>query len=329
MTQRHFVTPDYTVFAGWNPESQSLYLNIYHHFWEDPADRNRYDTPLTSEAPTVADVAEALARYHITPPAYFLEDLAEDQAHNEHTDRHVTYQMPVDLDETEPQEGDQPMTEPDPFDPNLDPHLGQSTWYRFTLPTGQEFLRTAADVTEADWDGASAVDVFRQARWEPTQDGGWLLFGTKDTGQRLPITVIEGHGNFDVHYDPETGSGSVQAEYGDRPDLGDAPLMRGQQDFLHRVRLSGDEIVRITFESGDERVIPASEFHQTVASSERVAFFETYSPQDWIAQGGELPFTQPDQESERPDSTERPRLQALAERIRDWFHRDRDRGMGL
>jgi hypothetical protein len=158
MTQRHFVTPDYTVFAGWNAESQSLYLNIYHHFWEDSADRNRYDTPLTSEAPTVADVAEALARYHITPPAYFLEDLAEDQAHNEHTDWHVTYQMPVDLDDTDPL------------------------------------------------------------------------------------------------YDPETGTASIQTEYGERPDLGDA---------------------------------------------------EAASP------------------------LERGRIEQLADRIREWFHRDQDRGMSL
>jgi hypothetical protein len=253
MTQRHFVTPDYTVFAGWNAESQSLYLNIYHHFWEDPADRNRYDTPLTAEHPTVADVAEALARYHITPPSYFLEDLAEDQAHDDRTNQHVTYHMPVDLR----LEGDGMDTSGSPaddsgFDPNRDPHLGQQTWYRFTMPNGQEFLRTANDVVDADWHGPSEVDVFRDARWEPMHDGGWLLYGTKENGQRLPISSMDG--DADVHYDPETGTASIQAEYGDRPDLGDA------------------------------------------VSAEPV---------------------------------EHSRLQALAERIRTWFHRDHDRGMGL
>jgi len=146
------------------------------------------------------------------------------------------------------------MTDDDGFDPNLDPDLGQSTWYRFTMPTGQEFLRTAADVSDADSHGASEVDVFHDARWEPTRDGGWLIFGTKDNGQRLPINILEGHGDFDEHYDPETGTGSIQAEYGDRPDLGDASAAA---------------------------------------------------------------------------PTERSHIQALADRIRDWFSRDRDQGMGL
>jgi hypothetical protein len=65
--------------------------------------------------------------------------------------------------------------------------------------------------------------------------------------------VLNRGGDFDVHYDPETGTASVQAEYGDRPDLGDA---------------------------------------------------EAASP------------------------TERGRIQALAERIRGWFQRDQDQGMG-
>jgi hypothetical protein len=136
-------------------------------------------------------------------------------------------------------------------------------------------------------------------------------------------------GDFDVHYDPETGTGSIQAEYGDRTDLGETSLMSVPQDFLNRVQLSGDEIVRIIFESGQERIIPASAFHQTVAASERVAFFETYSPQEWIAHGGQLPLTQQDETSERPNSPERNRLQELADRVRHWFQRDRDQGMGL
>jgi hypothetical protein len=61
-------------------------------------------------------------------------------------------------------------------------------------------------------------------------------------------------GDFDVHYGPETGTASIQAEYGDRPDLGDA----------------------------------------TAA-----------------------------------EPVERSRLQELAARIRAWFHRDQDQGIGL
>jgi hypothetical protein len=145
------------------------------------------------------------------------------------------------------------------FDPNRDPDLGQQTWYCFTMPNGQEFLRSAADVVEADWEGASEVEIFRHARWELMPDGGWLLFGTKGNGQRLPIHLIEGtrepdHGDFDTLYDPETGTASVQAEYGDRPNLGDASAAA---------------------------------------------------------------------------PVERHRLQQLADRIREWFHRDQDRGMGL
>jgi hypothetical protein len=68
------------------------------------------------------------------------------------------------------------------------------------------------------------------------------------------MDTLPDRGDFDVHYDPETGTASVQAEYGDRPDLGDA---------------------------------------------------EAASP------------------------TERGRIQALADRIRAWFQRDQDHGIGL
>jgi hypothetical protein len=145
------------------------------------------------------------------------------------------------------------MTDDEGFDPNLDPHLGQQTWFRFTMPTGQEFLRAAPDVTEADWDGASEVDVFRNARWERLHDGSWLLYGAKENGQRLPINVIES-GDSDVLYDPETGTASIQAEYGDRPDLGDAsaasPIERSHiqqlaqriRDWFHREHDQGMEL---------------------------------------------------------------------------------------
>jgi hypothetical protein len=147
----------------------------------------------------------------------------------------------------------------DEFDPNLDPHLGQQTWVRFTMPNGQQWLRAAPDVTDADWDGASEVDVFSNAAWARLANVGWQLYGTKENGQRLPISVIDGgawpaRDDCDEHYDPETGTASVQAEYGDRPDLGDA---------------------------------------------------EAASP------------------------TERGRIQALADRIRAWFQRDQDHGIGL
>src|SRR5215831_11356782 len=70
----------------------------------------------------------------------------------------------------------------------------------------------------------------------------------------LHLDALVNRGDFDVHYDPEVGTASVQAEYGDRPDLGDASAA---------------------------------------------------------------------------EPVERPRLQQLADRIREWFQRDRDRGMEL
>jgi hypothetical protein len=70
----------------------------------------------------------------------------------------------------------------------------------------------------------------------------------------LNADALADRGDFDVHYDPETGTASIQAEYGDRPDLGDASAAT---------------------------------------------------------------------------PVERHRLQELAERLRAWFHRDQDRGMGL
>jgi hypothetical protein len=66
--------------------------------------------------------------------------------------------------------------------------------------------------------------------------------------------ALADRGDFEVHYDPETGTASMQAEYGDRPDLGDASAA---------------------------------------------------------------------------EPVERHRLQQLADRIREWFQRDRDRGMEL
>jgi len=52
---------------------------------------------------------------------------------------------------------------------------------------------------------------------------------------------LENRGDFDVHYDPETGTASVQAEFGDRPDLGDAsaaePVERSRiQELADRIR---------------------------------------------------------------------------------------------
>jgi hypothetical protein len=117
--------------------------------------------------------------------------------------------------------------------------------------------------------------VFHDARFEPHYGGWWMLTGLSADGRRVDLAdtteaeistlalspavarqlgISPDHGDFDVYYDPETGTASVQAKYGDRPDLGDA---------------------------------------------------EAASP------------------------TERGRIQALADRIREWFQRDRDQGMGL
>jgi hypothetical protein len=70
----------------------------------------------------------------------------------------------------------------------------------------------------------------------------------------LHLDALVDRGDFDVHYDPEVGTASVQAEYGDCPDPGDASAA---------------------------------------------------------------------------EPVERHRLQQLADRIREWFQRDQDRGMGL
>jgi hypothetical protein len=53
--------------------------------------------------------------------------------------------------------------------------------------------------------------------------------------------ALADRGNFDVHYDPKTGTASIQAEYGDRLDLGDvsaaAPVAHGRiQELADRVR---------------------------------------------------------------------------------------------
>jgi hypothetical protein len=106
------------------------------------------------------------------------------------------------------------------------------------------------------------VDRFDAARWQREPGDFWVLTGLTDAGHRITIgdathpetDTLPDRGDFDVHYDPETGTASIQAEYGDRPDLGDASAA---------------------------------------------------------------------------EPVERHRLQQLADRIREWFQRDRDRGMGL
>jgi hypothetical protein len=57
----------------------------------------------------------------------------------------------------------------------------------------------------------------------------------------LRMDAEQNRGDFDEHYDPETGTGSIQAEYGDRPDIGDAsaaaPVERNRvQELVDRVR---------------------------------------------------------------------------------------------
>lgn len=74
------------------------------------------------------------------------------------------------------------------YDPNDD--LRSTTWVRFTLPTGQEVVRALDDVLDADYEAATEVDVFREVRWEPLRPGGWMLYGTKDNGLRLPLKMI-------------------------------------------------------------------------------------------------------------------------------------------
>jgi hypothetical protein len=122
------------------------------------------------------------------------------------------------------------------------------------------------------------------------------------------------------------------------------------QDFLRQAQVDPDEIVRVTFDSGRELVVPGARFQEVIASAEHVAYFETFTPQQWRDLGGTIPddfdaHYDPEtgtasvqaEYGDRPDLSdatavapvERGRIHDLAERIREWFHRDRDQGMGL
>jgi hypothetical protein len=129
--------------------------------------------------------------------------------------------------------------------------------YCVTYASGYVGLVDAEGLRIAQMEAASPARDEGTAieRVERLQGDQWVFHDPWHTA----VTSVEGqdrsvieHSDFDVHYDPETGTASVQAEYGDRPDLGDASAA---------------------------------------------------------------------------EPVERHRLQQLADRIRDWFQRDRDRGM--
>jgi hypothetical protein len=108
----------------------------------------------------------------------------------------------------------------------------------------------------------SASASFLDARFERHDAGWWMLTGLSSRGQRVDLadstereistlalspdvartlgvgTDIIDHGDFTVYYDPETGTPSVQAEYGDRPNLTEASaatLVERRQTLLERV----------------------------------------------------------------------------------------------
>ena len=56
----------------------------------------------------------------------------------------------------------------------------------------------------------------------------------------LHLDALVDRGDFDVHYDPEVGTASVQAEYGDRADLTDAEVAEPVE--RHRLRDLADRI---------------------------------------------------------------------------------------
>jgi hypothetical protein len=155
------------------------------------------------------------------------------------------------------------------------------TIYRVIYDDGARAFFTPADYARelaANRERISASESFIDARFEWHDGGWWMLTGVSGQGQRVDLADstereistlalspsvarqlgvgqnLPDRGDFDVYYDPETGTASVQSEYGDRADLTDA---------------------------------------------------EAASP------------------------IERHQIQQVADRIRDWFHREQDRGMGL
>ena len=124
----------------------------------------------------------------------------------------------------------------------IDPRDGHIMW-RFTWDDGTASIFEHEETTdEAPWADAVHIERVTHTRWVD-QSAERLLMGRNDAGQDVVIDRVESaiRGDFDQHYDPETGTASVQAEYGDRTDLGDAsaasPVERNQvQELVNRIR---------------------------------------------------------------------------------------------
>jgi hypothetical protein len=141
------------------------------------------------------------------------------------------------------------------------------TIYRVFYGDLSTALYTEADYTQVRAQFQHEITDVRQytdARWQ--YDFGpdeWVISAVNAAGARvmlssaneheadtLPDSAViaqwfagreAGRGDFDEHYDPETGTASIQAEFGDRTDLGDAsaasPVERNQvQELVNRIR---------------------------------------------------------------------------------------------
>jgi hypothetical protein len=141
------------------------------------------------------------------------------------------------------------------------------TIYRVVYDDGARLFFTPADYAReltANRERVWSSDSFTDARFEWHDGGWWMLTGVSDQGPRMDLADstereistlaltpavarqlgigqdIPDRGDFDVYYDPEAGTVSVQAEYGDRADLTDAEAAEPVE--RHRLRNLADRI---------------------------------------------------------------------------------------
>jgi hypothetical protein len=145
------------------------------------------------------------------------------------------------------------------FDAHDDPGTVYRVLYQdgttalFTALDYQQELREAQDPTRLPQRQIVGTARFGMAAWDREfrgqfyEEDVWVLTGVTAAGNRIVLAEATDPevgtlpADFDPHYDPETGTASMQAEYGDRTDLGDAsaaaPVERGRmQELADRVR---------------------------------------------------------------------------------------------
>jgi hypothetical protein len=85
----------------------------------------------------------------------------------------------------------------------------EGTVFRLTFPAGNQVLLSPQQLQHEDHAAASEIEVFHDARWEPMQDGGWMLLGTNERGARATLHMIDGAGEiqerdtFDQEFDQD------------------------------------------------------------------------------------------------------------------------------